>query len=259
MTLRRAPLIAVFLINSLIPYAATAQELDVLKDTTHRWIQTRNRISKDKSDWIAEKELLQGSIDTLTSTEEIFTDNVEILQMQSSDLAKKIEEANSQVASFVQTNEFIKSHVTVYEKRIQDLAKRLPTPLVDEIRPLLRKIPSEENDSTPTPNRLQNVIAISTLIDEFNNDLTLAHTIKTLEDGSAIEVRVLYWGLAGAYASNTDGTNAWIITPAQGEWTWNDALDNAPAIKRLFDVYDKSVDPALVQIPFSFHSEGGVE
>lgn len=258
MTLRHALILAAFPISGLLPSQGTAQELDALKDATERWIQTRNRISKDRSDWITEKELLQGSIDTLTSTQEILTDNVEILKMQSKKLSEDIEAANAKVAVFEETNDFILSHVSVYEKRIQELAKRLPTPLLDEIRPLLRKIPSDANDATPIPNRLQNVVAITSLVDEFNNDLTLTHTIKTLDDGSVIEVRVLYWGLAGAYASNADGTKAWIISPAQNEWSWKAAPENALAIKKLFDVYDKTIDPALVQIPFAFQTiEGG--
>lgn len=259
MTFRQAlPLIA-SLAYAALPLTSYSQELDALKDSTERWIQTRNRISKDRSDWIAEKELLQGSIDTLESTQEILTENVEVLQMQSSKLAGEIETAKSKLESYQATNALILSQVTRYESQILDLAKKLPTPLLDEIRPLLRKIPSENAGNTPVPNRLQNVVAITTLIDEFNNDLTLSHSIKTLEDGNAIEVRILYWGLAGAYATNTDGSKAWIVTPADDGWVWNASGEYASTIKSLFDVYDKTVDPVLVQIPFSFQAEGGAK
>ncbi len=255
MTLRYALLIIAIPICGLTN--ANAQELDSLKDATDRWIQTRNRISKEKSQWVTEKELLEGSVDTLSSTEEILTDNVEILEMQSRQISAGIAKAEAKVAQFERTNNIIESQVSVYEKRIQQLSKRLPPPLLDKIEPLLRKIPSQETSSVPIPNRLQNVVAISTLIDEFNNDLILAHTIKELENGSVIEVRVLYWGLAGAYASNIDGSKAWVITPADTEWKWTPAGENSLAIKALFDVYDKTVDPALIQVPFSFTKEGG--
>ncbi|MDQ8186346.1 DUF3450 family protein [Pelagicoccus sp. SDUM812002] len=242
---------------SLTQTPTIANELDSLKDLTDRWIQTRNRISKEKSQWVIEKELLEGSVDTLSSTQEILSENVEILEMQSREATDAISEAEAKVAQFEETNTTVLAQVSVYEDRIRRLAERLPPPLLDEIAPLLRKIPDQESSSTPVPNRLQNVVAISTLIDEFNNDLTLAHTIKELDDGSIIEVRVLYWGLAGAYASNLDGTKAWVISPTTSSWKWTPAGTNSLAIKSLFDVYDKTIDPALVGVPFSFLDEGG--
>jgi hypothetical protein len=234
-----------------------AQELAALKDATDRWIQTRNQISKEKSQWSTEKQLLEGSMATLSSTQEILEENVAILEMQSREVSTAISEAEKKVDEFEKTNAVIESQISVYEDRIQELSNRLPTPLLDKISPLLRKIPNQKSNTTPIPNRLQNVVAISTLIDEFNNDLTLAHTIKELGDGSVIEVRVLYWGLAGAYASNVDESKAWVIAPADGEWKWTPAETDSLAIKSLFDVYDKTIDPTLVSVPFSFQERGG--
>ncbi|MBD5781499.1 DUF3450 family protein [Pelagicoccus sp. NFK12] len=256
---RSALLLIAIPICCLASQTTSAQALDSLKDATDRWIQTRNRISKEKSQWITEKQLLEGSVDTLRSTQEILEENVAILEMQSQEIATAIKEAEFKVAQFEETNGIIETQVSVYEERIQKLAKRLPSPLIDKIAPLLRKIPKANGTKVPTPNRLQNVVAISTLIDEFNNDLTLAHTIKELDDGSVIEVRVLYWGLAGAYASNVDGSKAWVITPHEGEWQWTPATspERQTAIKSLFDVYDKTIDPKLVSVPFTFQNEGG--
>lgn len=257
MTLRLALIIITLPISSLTNTQATAQELDALKDATERWIQTRTLISKERSEWNSEKELINGSIDTLESTRNNLEENVGILEIQSSSLRSQIEEAERKVTSYNTTNQLIIEKVSVYEKRILSISERLPDPLKEELAPLLRNIPRQESATTPIPNRLQNVVAIATIIDEFNNNLRLTHTIKTLDDGNVIEVRVLYWGLAGAYASSTDGNNAWIISPAAGNWNWTAAGKDTLSIKQLFDVYDKTIDPTLVKIPFSFQSEGG--
>jgi len=257
MTPRPAFILATITANCILLSTSPARELDALKDVTERWIQTRNRISEEKANWETEKELLNGSINTLESTQDILDENVKILELQTNELASKIDAANHKIAAFEKSNSFILSKVASYEERIQSLSDRLPAPLKEEIAPLLRKIPEKDEAAPPLPNRLQNVVAISTIIDEFNNDLTLAHTIKPLADGSVIEVRVLYWGLAGAYASNADGTKAWTIRPASGDWEWVEETDNPTAIKQLFDVYDKAIDPQLVEVPFSFHAIGG--
>ena len=130
------------------------------------------------------------------------------------------------------------------------LSKRLPSPLSDKIAPFIAKIPTAETSTVaPLPNRLQNVVAIMTLVDEFNNDLHLTHTIKELDNGEVIDVRVLYWGLGAAYAINGSGDRAWTLKPSDEAWLWNAADQDAIAIKKLFDVYDKTLEPTLVGLP----------
>lgn len=256
MILRHTFLIVAIPICSLATLIS-AQELPDFKDATERWIQTRNRISQEKSEWIIDKELLTGSIDTLETTQEILEDSVRISELKNSELNEKIDQANERVEEYEESNQFILSNISAYEDRILSLSSKLPDPLKEEIAPLLRKIPKESSSTTPAPNRLQNVVAISTIIDEFNNDLTLTRAIKPLDDGSIIEVKVLYWGLAGAYASSTDGSKAWIISPVEDEWSWVEEKENPAAIKRLFDVYEKVEDPALASVPFEFKKMGG--
>ena len=233
-----------------------ASELDVLKDATEKWIQTRNRISEERAKWAVEKDLLKGSLTTLETTEKLLTETNGILELQSSELEEQIDASKLEIATFERTNDFILSKVEEYEKRIQKITRSLPDPLKEEIGPLVRKIPSEGGTTPPLPNRLQNVVAISTLIDEFNNDLTLTHSIRALPDGSVIEVRVLYWGLAGAYASNATGDKAWIIRPAMDEWEWLEEKEDPTLIKQLFEVYDKTIDPTLVSVPYTFYELG---
>ena len=236
----------------LLVASSHSQELDALKKTTERWIDVRSRLSKERSDWLVERDMLQATVDTLAATRDGLQENVSILELESKELSEQMAEATDRVASFEATNDIILERITGYEARMKELARWLPSPLLGEINPLLRKIPGANDTSPPAPNRLQNVVAIATLIDEFNNDLTLTHTIKTLENGDVIDVRVLYWGLATGYATNLTGSDAWVLTPAPGEWKWKPAKENALAIKRLFDVYDKTIDPVAVEIPFTF-------
>ena len=250
--------LAVFVLAFSIPSTFIyARELETLKDVTEKWIQTRNRVSEEKASWATERELLKGSLITLESTQRNLQENIRILEVQTEDLQNKIVSAKEEIASFEKSDAYIESQIEGYEARILKLSDSLPTPLKDEISPLIRKISPRGTNAPPLANRLQNIVAISTLIDEFNNDLTLTNTIKELDDGSVIEVRVLYWGLAGAYASNADGSKAWIIKPATGDWHWEEAKEQAAAVSQLFEVYDKTIDPQLVEVPFSFTTKGG--
>ena len=244
------PLIAAMLLS--IPYSTTtAQELDTLKANTERWIHVRNRLSTEKADWQSEKRILADIVATLESSKEAVEQNVAYHSDESAKLSKQVAESEARLKRFEETNQYILAQIVEYERRILALSKRLPSPLLDELQSSLVKIPKTGDDkNAPLPNRLQNVVAIMTLIDEFNSDLTLSHTIKELDSGEVIDVRVLYWGLASGYASNADGANAWILKPGEDGWRWEAAGEHATAIKQLFDVYDKIVDPALVPAPF---------
>lgn len=253
-----------FLLLSLACFASVSptalpRELDTLKDTTEKWIQLRNRLSKERAVWDTEKELLKDSVSALQSNEEILVDHVRVLELQASDHGLKIEEAKTQIDTLQKTDALILKKVESFETRIKEMARRLPEPLKDKVRALLLKIPEPGSTAPPIPNRLQNVVALSTLIDEFNNNITLTHTLKPLPDGSLVEVRVLYWGLASAYASNADGSETWVLTPAIDQWNWQRNTEGADEIKRLFEVYDKTIDPRFAAVPFAFQNAGGSE
>lgn len=239
---------------------ALAKDLDILKQNTDRWIDIRSRASKEEAAWIADQVILGETIKTLEASRAALEGSVEYHQAQSRDIAAQSAEAEAKLAAFEQSNAFLAENVHRYEQRLSRLAPSLPQPLLDSIQPLIAKFPPAADDaSTPLPNRLQNVVAVMTMIDEFNNQLTLANTIRTLENGDAIEVRVLYWGLAAAYAASADAAQAWILRPSPDGWTWNPAPAEALAISQLFDVYDKRVDPALVPIPFHLAQKGGAQ
>ncbi|MDQ8202304.1 DUF3450 family protein [Pelagicoccus sp. SDUM812003] len=236
----------------LLATLASSQELDLLKQTTDRWIEARNRLSKEQTDWAVEKDLLKATQSTLASTRDTVSENLYRLQLESKKLDEQLLDAQTKLQDLEATRQVIEDATQRQEHQIRTIVAWLPSPLRDKIKPLARKIPAPGSKDVPTPNRLQNIVAISSMIDEFNNTLTLSHTMRTLENGEAIDVRVLYWGLATAYATDRSGARAWILSPAPDAWTWTPAPEHAPAIKQLFDVYDKTIDPLAVEVPFTF-------
>lgn len=246
-------LAALFIFSSCILLSdTTSEELDSLKSATERWIDVRNRLSKEQAEWKTEKSMLASTIDTLEATKQSLSEKVDLLEIESAKLTGESDTANVKLEDLLTTDSLVLEKVSEVEKRILDIAKRLPQPLIDKIAPLLRKIPTTESTSVSATNRLQNAVAIATQIDEFNNNLTLAHTIRSIDNGDAIEVRVLYWGIATAFAVSSDGSKAWILSPSEDSWVWQVANEESPAIKNLFAVYDKTIDPTMVSVPISF-------
>ncbi|MEM9160540.1 MAG: DUF3450 family protein [Verrucomicrobiota bacterium] len=235
---------------------APAKELDTLKKNTEKWIEVRQRLSEEQADWNIEKQILGNGIETLSATRDALADDAVAFRNQRQEVENAAQAANERLQSFQKTDELLLSQLTEYESRILKLEPRLPDPLADKVAQLIAKIPASGAPSDfPLPNRLQNVVAIMTIVDEFNNDLHRANTIKELEDGEVIDVRILYWGLAVGYAINGAGTRAWEISPGPDGWEWKTIDQDALTIKQLFEVYDKTQDPALVGVPIKLDDQ----
>lgn len=224
--------------------------LERLKSNTERWIEIRNRLAKEQTSWKADREILNTSIETLRSSQESLQSSVAFHKAEIRKLEEQTQIALDRRKGFEQTNELLAERIGAFEARIKFLATRLPDPLKDRIQSLLIKITSQRDDLVnPLPNRLQNVVAIMTVIDEFNNAVTLSHAIKKLDTGDVIDVRVLYWGITTGYAINATGSKAWLLTPEEDGWKWTPRDDSAVQIKEMFAIYDKRIDPKIVQAP----------
>ncbi len=244
------------LLLALAPATQAQRDIDTLKQNTERWIEVRNRLAKEEADWRADMSILQSSIETLSSTRDALRKSLAFHQKSIQSLTEKMSEAQSKEQDFQAANGTLAQRIAQYESRILNLVAQLPDPLKKKIAPLVAKIPRARDDSiNPLPQRLQNVVAIMTMIDEFNNSLTLSHTIKSLDNGEVIDVRILYWGIAMGFASDATGTKAWLLKPGASGWTWNDYEENAPIVKKAFAIYDKQLDPAIVQLPFELDRE----
>ena len=244
----------VAIVAGVLPFDifAKSNELDTLKRNTERWIETRQRLSEEQAAWEVEKQVLANGIDTLKATRNTLTGDA----LANADESRKIDEAlldaKARLGRLEDASELLLSQIIKYESRILSILPSLPPPLSEELAPFMAKLPSPgaTSDLAP-PHRLQNVVAITTLIDEFNNDLRLNHAIRELNEGGASEVRILYWGLAAGFAIDGTGTRAWSLAPSESGWIWQASEQEIHNVKKLFEVYDKIEDPVLIGVPIA--------
>ena len=250
------------MVVALLPLDAFAKsnELDALKRNTERWIETRQRLSEEQAAWEVEKQVLANGIDTLRATRDALAADALVHSNENQKIDDALLDAKERFARLEDASELLLSQIIKYESRILSILPSLPPPLSEELAPFVAKLPSPDatSDIAP-PHRLQNVVAITTLIDEFNNDLHLNHAIRELDDGGATEVRTLYWGLAAGFAIDGSGTRAWSLAPSESGWVWRASEQDVPKMMKLFEVYDKIQDPALIGVPITLDGRGGTQ
>ncbi|MDP4880188.1 MAG: DUF3450 domain-containing protein, partial [Opitutales bacterium] len=126
----------------------------------------------------------------------------------------------------------------------------LPAPLVNKIKPLIRRLPDDPaNTELSLGERVQNIVGILSQADKFNTTITMTSESRTIDGGKTIEVRTLYWGLAAAYYVDASGEYAGIGKPSKDGWEWPQIKDAGPQIKKLLDVYEGSEDIQFVEVP----------
>ena len=223
-----------------------------IEKNTDRWMELQQEMTDEQNKWESEKELLQHSVAVLEAEQESLQENIKsyklATQLYERNRAKLFQELDQENVA----NAVLNGDLASFEERIRRLQPRLPDPLKEKLKPLFvgtEASEDEESDSDSVANRSQSVISILSMIDQFANSLTLTHAVRESADGSEIDVKVLYWGLAFAFASNASGTRAWLVRPGATGWEWIPYHDRASDFKNTIAIYENERQPDLIYLP----------
>jgi len=146
----------------------------------------------------------------------------------------------------------VESKVGSLEIELKAILRTYPEPLVERIKPLIRRLPDGPSATELSMGeRVQNIVGILSQADKFNGTLTQTSEAREIADGRVVEVRTLYWGLGGAFYVDASGQYAGVGYPQEDGWEWLLMEGAGPQIKLLLDVYEGSGAIQFVEIPAS--------
>jgi len=214
-----------------------------------KWVETQQLIAKEKQDWQQGKQILQSRIDAVEGEIAALTERL-------AETRRTGAEANGKRASEVGENETLQragvdlaSWVTGLEGGLRTLQARLPEPLLQKVKPLYDRMPTDPHaTSVSLAERYQNVAGILNEVGKFNNDITMVTEVRTLSDGKPAEVRTVYVGLAQAYFVSPKG-DAGIGRPGVSSWEWISERELAPGIEQVVEVLQNKAKPQFVSLP----------
>ena len=220
------------------------------RNTLGLWVQTEQIISKTKSDWDLEKAIIQDS-ETLLASELVRLNlALEALDATASAADEERTELAAERETLSAASGVVAAHIRELEAQVQGVINTFPQPLVDRIKPLIRRLPEDPaNTKLTLGERVQNVVGILSQADKFNGTITQTSESREVGDGRTVEVRTLYWGLAGAFYVDSAGEYAGVGFPAENGWEWPQIDGAGLEIKRLLDVYEGSEEIQFVDVP----------
>ncbi len=229
--------------NALAPTAPamkvtseTAPIIEATRETLTKWVETKQLISKEKSDWASGKDILEDRVrlaeaETATVREKLKEISVAVAEAQ-----KKRDELAAQTDKLKATAEKSKAMVIAAEKKLRPLLPQLPEPLREKLKPIIARFPEDSEKSTASmAERLQNVLGILDQASAFNSTVASVKELRTFPDGTRAEVTTVYLGLSQAYYTNREGSLAGIGHPGPDGWVWKP--DNANGKKILLAVH----------------------
>ncbi|MEO0509749.1 MAG: DUF3450 family protein [Verrucomicrobiota bacterium] len=219
------------------------------QDELISWVETRKAISETKAEWAAEKQIVSDLIQLLEIEKEKYETGIEELGDSDNATDKLRTELNADKERLLAANEALETFMPDLESKVKSLLSLLPEPLVQELDPLIRRLPEEDAKTRmPVSQRLLTVVGVLNKIDKFNTGITIKSEIRSVGGGSS-EVTTLYFGLSGAYFSNDSGSYAGTGTPGPDGWVWTEDSSIANDIVALIKSYEGASEAKFVELP----------
>ena len=260
------PLLAAALLLTAVAFALTAGASEA-KDTSQaisesraaleKWVQTSRTIAREKRKLALAKEMLRERIGVVEGEIQTLREKTDEARRNIREVEEKRSALEAEDEKLQQTASVVSDRVARLETRTKQLLARLPDPIRDRIRPLSQQIPEDPGQTELSlSQRFQNLVGILNEVNKFNRLITVTSEVRTLEDGTSVEVTALYVGVGQAYYTGANSTVAGVGRPSEKGWTWTPANHAAAQISQAVAIFRNEQPASFVQLPIEIDQPG---
>jgi hypothetical protein len=220
------------------------------RETLAQWVQTRQLISKTRSDWDSDQEMLLQTKTLFERELASVTEQMGRLSTNSSVADKERVQAETELAQHTAALEQAKTLVVELEKEVRALLPLFPPPLAAVGQPLVSRLPADSaNTKAGVIERFQTVVSLLNEVDKFNNAVTVANDKQANAGGQQVSVDVIYLGLGIAYFVDSTGDVAGIGSPSAAGWQWKLQPEIAPKVRDAIAIYRSQKAATFLGLP----------
>ncbi|MBL9077490.1 MAG: DUF3450 family protein [Planctomycetes bacterium] len=229
---------------------AAGPDVATVRTALEKWAETSRLISQEKKDWQLGQATLRDRIDLLrreitTMQKRIGDAETSITATEAQRTALAAEDAQRKAVEAQ-----LRERVVQLEASVRELLPRLPEPLREQVRPVSQLIPDKPDETRQRlDERYRNVLFVCKQIHKWNREITLKSEVRTLADGSSVEVAVMYVGIGQAYYSGGNGKVAGTGTATATGWVWTPANELAAPIADAIAILKNEKVAAFVRLP----------
>ncbi len=236
-----------------LPVIATETSSGALTQTRaalEQWVQTRQLISKTRSDWESDKETLSQTVALYERELKAIAEQMSKVSTNNAQVEKERLAATTKQNQLDAALEKVRSLVAGLEKRVQELAPSFPPPLAEKLSASIKRIPADPTNTKMSGlERMQNVVGILNEVDKFNAAVTVVSEVQKNPSGAEVQVETMYLGLAQAYFVDKAGDYAGVGTPSTTGWHWTPHNQLAGKIQKSIAMYKNAAPADFVSLP----------
>jgi hypothetical protein len=225
-------------------------KLEDARSLISEWVRVSDLISKERTDWEISRELLQDQIALRRAEIESLRKSIAEAEESIAKADERRRGLDRELEGLNEAARAVQSAVVEYEARIVKLLKLLPDPIRERVKPLSQQIPEDpETTKILLGTRFRNVVGILNEVNKFNREITVTSEVRSLPDGTTVEVTSMYVGIGQGYYVSPDGKAAGVGRPSPDGWAWTPANDAAAAIAKAIAIHKNEEVASFVQLP----------
>jgi chromosome segregation ATPase len=220
------------------------------RTTLEKWVQTRQVVSKTRTDWQADKESLEQTIKLFERELKAVEEQMSKVSTNNTQVEKERMEAEALQKASTDALTRAKEFPTGLEGGIKKLAPQLPVPLQDILKKDLARLPPDPATTRMlAAERVQTLVGILNEIDKFNNAVNVFSERRKNAKGEEVAVQTVYVGLGAAYFVNDSGDFAGMGAPGVNGWEWTLKPELGPTVKEVIKIYRNERTAQFVTLP----------
>jgi len=228
----------------------TVSPVRTLEGLVGRWVDLRGQIAEEQRTWSAqsaqwrqEMELLRTEQDGLSATLARLETAGETRQERSADL---LERRNRLRMAMAEVDAVLKR----MQPRLAALASPIPPALMSaDLAAALQAAEHESEGTGGMAARLQRMLGALKALETLQGGIHVTRVIVSLPASPRREMDVIFLGLACGFAVTTDDRLAAAGRPTPDGWRWEPLPAAAPAVRRMIQMANQDIAPALVTFP----------
>ena len=248
------PIVAIIAIANGL-FAQNSERIAEAREGIQKWVETRQVISKERSDWTIQKDYLLSSKALLEEGLVGIQEKLDALANEESVADTKRAKLKEQKDALDAATGSVKAKIGTLEVQLRGIINYFPDVLKTQIEPLIRRIPEDPmNPGRMTiSERLMNIVGIVQQANKFNGTPQLyPETVQF--SGEEIQVDVLYWGMGIAFFVDQKGQYAGYKYPTADGWKSMEMDGYAANIRELIDMYQrKNPEILFVEVPVAIN------
>jgi hypothetical protein len=251
-------LAAALLLSPSYGQTASQDPNQQMREEIARWMETMSRIQREESDWARDREVLANYKEGLANEITSLKQSISEAETRKAGADKKSHDLSSERDRYAASKAELAKRLRTLEQQMSSRLGVFPKPLTEEPKvaqavsdlKVALALPDDKTEDNVTK-RLLNVITLLNEAEKFQQTVHVRPELHKDKSGREYNMRVIYFGLAMAYAVNDDGTLALSGKPTEQGWVFEEAPTLSNDIQRLLGATTGDSEAAFIQLPYS--------